>query len=334
MIRKKMMRFQWALALTLACPTIRVAYSQAAIDESTAASSPAASLDLSPAQASLLQQALARHDYAAAEKLLLAEIDTNPHSPRAARLLSFAGRVYFLNHDYMNAAIAWKKSDAIAPLDPSAQFSLAMVYIRLGRPDWALPLLQSLASSHPREPLYPYWLGRLDYDAQHYDKAILHFQQALEIDPGMARAHDNLGLCYFYQNNNTLAIESYTKAIESDRKSPHPSPWPHLNLAIALQFLNRLDEAETQLHEALRLDPYLAPAQYQLGTVLESQGHPDAAITSLQEAARLDAAYAEPHYALGRIYRKQGQKALAQAEVDTYQRLHAIAHPTTDPQVH
>src|ERR1035438_3490390 len=105
---------------------VMTARGQTASDEPAPTSSAVSSLGLTPAQASLLKTAIDARDYIAAEKLLLAEIDSDPHSPRAARLLAFAGSVYFLNRDYLNAAVAWKKSEAIAPLEPSLQFSLAM----------------------------------------------------------------------------------------------------------------------------------------------------------------------------------------------------------------
>lgn len=327
-------RLGWGLAFILTVSSARPAASQTPSPEPKPSSSPIAALGLPSAEASQLTQALAANDYTAAETLLLNEINRDPHSLRAGRLLSFAGRVYFLNTDYLNAAIAWNKAEAIAPLDASARFSLAMVYIKMGHSPWAQPLLQTLAAEQPKQSLYPYWLGRLDYDAQHYEGAIAHFQQAIELDPKMARAYDNLGLCYFYQNHNQQAVESYTKAIELEATSPHPSAWPHLNLAIALQFLNRLNEAEAQLRDALRLDPELAQAQYQLGTVLEAQNKLDTAVAALKEASRLDAAYAEPHYALARIYRKLGQKELSQAEVKAYLRLHAETHSTTDSEDH
>ena len=263
------------------------------------------------------------HDFASAERLLLDEIDRDPHSQRAARMLSFAGQCLLLNGDFLNAAIAWKKSDAIAPLEPSAKFSLAMVYIHLGRPEWARPILQALTESDTKVALYPYWLGRLEYDSQHYKSAISRFEQALAIDPQMSRAYDNLGLCYFYLNDTPRAIEDYQRAIDLDRNSPRPSAWPHLNLAIAFQFVNRLDDAEEQLREAIKLDPKLAQAQYQLGMVLEARDHLDSAVSALAEAATLDPSYAEPHFALARIYRKQGKSAIAEQEVATYRLLHS-----------
>lgn len=286
-----------------------------------------ASLQLAPDQAAQLQNAVNRRDFIAAEKLLLAEIDRDPHSLRAARLLAYAGSVYFLNQDYMNAAIAWKKSAAIAPLDPKLRFSLAMAYIRIAHPDWARAELESLAALNEKDALYPYWLGRLDYDGHEYNRAIRNFQHAIALDPGMARAYDNLGLCYYFQNQNDLAVSNFEKAIELDRGSEHPSAWPYLNLAITQQFLNRTADAEKNLREAIRLDPGFAKAHFQLGTVLEDLQKPEAAVGELKEAARLDPPYAEPHMALARVYHKLGQEASAREEVNIYLRLHPHSTP-------
>ncbi len=285
------------------------------------------SLQLAPDTAGRLQTAINAQDYITAEKLLVAEIDREPHSLRAGRLLAFAGTVYFRNQDYLNAAVAWKKAEAIAPLDTNLRFLLAMAYIRINHADWARAALESLAAENNNEALYPYWLGRLDYDGHQFNSAIRHFQHAIELNPQMARAYDNLGLCYYYENQNELAVKNYEKAIELDRGSGHPSAWPYLNLAITQQFLNRLPDAEKNLHEAIHLDPEFAKAHFQLGTVLEDLQQPDEALKELREASRLDPAYAEPHMAMARILHKLGQEAMARDEVQTYLRLHPHATP-------
>ena len=295
---------------------------QTVAEEPSQSTSVIESLGLTDAAKSQLRQAIEARDYITAEKLLLAEIARDPHSPQAASRLDYVGDIYFLDHDYLNAAIAWKKSESIAPLAPSLRFSLAMAYVRMGHPDWARAVLESLMKQNSGEALYSYWLGRLDYDGHEYNRAIRHFQHAIELAPGMARAYDNLGLCYYYQNQNALAVDNYKKAIELDRDSPHPSPWPYLNLAITQQFLNQANDAETNLREAIRIDPQLAPAHFQLGTVLEDTGHPDAAIVELAQAAQLDATYAEPHMAMARIYHKLGKEKAAREEVQIYLRLH------------
>lgn len=315
------------LALVLLDLLALSSYGQTAIDESPPPPSPIESLGLPTAQTSQLKQAMDGHDYVAAEKILLDEIDRDPHSVGAARLLVFAGSVYFLNKDYMNAVIAWKKSEAIAPLDRRFEFALAMAYIRISHPDWARKVLETLAAQDTSNALYPYWLGRLDYDGHEYNRAIRHFQDAIKLEPGMARAYDNLGLCFYYQNQNALAIENYKKAIELDHNSPHPSARPFLNLAITQQFLNQLDDAQVNLREAIRLDPQLAPAHFQLGTVLEDLARYEDAVVEFRQAAQLDAAYPEPHMALARVYHKLGQESAAREEVQIYLRLHPHSTP-------
>jgi tetratricopeptide (TPR) repeat protein len=296
---------------------------QSSSDEIAPPETSIASLQLSPEIANRLQRAIGEHDYITAEKLLLAEIDRDSHSPHQARLLAYAGALYFRNHDYMNAAIAWKKSEALAPLDENLKFCMAMAYIRISHPDWAGAELQSLAVQYEKEAIYPYWLGRLSYDGHEYEKAIQFFKRAIQLDPRMARAYDNLGLCYYYENQNELAVSNYDKAIELDRDSPHPSPWPYLNLAITQQFLDRLADAEKNLREAIRLDPDFAKAHFQLGTVLEDTARPEEALKEFGEAARLDSGYPEPHMAIARILHKLGREADAKKEVETYRQLRA-----------
>lgn len=319
-------------AARVACVGLALLFSlpadgQSAGEDSYAVAPAIQSLELAPDTAHRLENAMLGHDYIMAERLLLAEIDRDPHSPRGSRLLTFAGTVYFRNQDYVNAAIAWKKSEAIAPLDSDIQFSLAMAYIRMGRSGWARPILESLARKNEKMALYPYWLGRLDYDEHEYQRAIRSFQHAIELNPQMARAYGNLGLCYYYQNQNQLAIANYEKAIELERGSDHPSPWPYLNLAITQQFLNRLPDAEKNLREAIRLDSGFAQAHFQLGTVLEDQQRPEEALAELRQAVRFDPKYPEPHMAMARILHKMGRESEAKNEVQIYLRLHPPSTP-------
>ena len=284
-------------------------------------------LGLPVATSSELKRALEAHDYVGAEKTLMAEISRDPHSPQAARLLQFLGGVYFLDNDFWGASIAWNKARAIAPLPPTIAFSLAMAYIRIGHSDWSRTELEKLAAENSTNALFPYWLGRLDYDADQYDPAILQFQKAIQLAPEMAQAYNNLGLCYSRQNRSGLAVANYQKAIDLNLKSGHPDAWPYLNLAITERALNELSKAEAHLREAIRLDPNLAPAHFQLGDILEDSGQAKDAIDQFQAAARLDPAYAEPHYALARIYRKLGDAAESKKEMKSYLQIHS--HPKT-----
>lgn len=319
------------LALLIAQPPVVRAFAPADAAQPAETFSQVDALGLPPATASQLKRALEAHDYVAAEKSLTAEIRRDPHSPEAARLLQFLGGVYFLDHDAWGAAVAWNKAKAIAPLPPTLTFSLAMAYIRLGHPDWARKELETLAREDSKNALYAYWLGRLDYDADQYDHAILQFQKAIELAPDMAQAYNNLGLGYYRQNRNRLAVANYQKAIDLNLKSGHPDAWPYLNLAITERSLNQPTEAETHLREAISLNPNLAPARFQLGNILEDNGKMKDAIFQFQAAARIDPHYAEPHYALARIYRKLGDTADSKKELKSYLWIHSHAQTPARP---
>ena len=92
----------------------------------------------------------------------------------------------------MSAAIAWKKSDAITPLDPKLQFSLAMAYVAMKRTDWARQQLEKLYENSPRIER----LGRI---------AITHlFLQREEWEHECLRLDTRERFLHFVQNNPDL----------------------------------------------------------------------------------------------------------------------------------
>src|SRR5436190_2468083 len=139
-------------------------------------------LHLDSSHQSQLEDALKEHDYKRAEAILVEEAERDPKSMRSARLLTLAGGIFFLDGEYLNSAIAWKKAEAIAPLDARSSFTLAMAYIKLDRRDWARQQLEKLSTSEPGNSLYLYWLARLDYDAQNYTSAIARLQKVVQMD--------------------------------------------------------------------------------------------------------------------------------------------------------
>jgi tetratricopeptide (TPR) repeat protein len=291
------------------------------------AQSETSDLPLDPVRRIEFEKAMRERDYKRAETILVKEAERDPKSSRAAKLLAKAGGIFFLDGQYLNAAIAYKKADTIAPLDERGRFTMAMSYVKLDRRDWAKPELEKLSSLDPKNALYLYWLARLDYDAQRYNAAIAGFQKAIELDPRMMRAYDNLGLCYDYLGKYDDAIASYSRAVELNREQARPSPWPHVNMAISLMAVNRLTEAENHLRMAIAYDARLPQAHYQLGQALEKQGKYEDAIESLNRAAALDPAYPEPHYALGRIYQRQGKSEEAKKSVERFQQLKKAKSP-------
>jgi tetratricopeptide (TPR) repeat protein len=275
-------------------------------------------LPLSAQERSQLDQAIRSKQLSEAERLLAAAYERHPDS---AELLKTLARISFQNENYWNAAIAYKKAEKIAPLDERSRFSLAMAYIVLDHRDWASPELQKLAEEYPKNPLYTYWLGRIDYDNQRFEDAIGKFDRVIALDPSFFRAYDNLGLALEGVGRHDDALRAFETAIEWNSKQTFPSPWPPLNLGTMFYRLGRVEEAEPYLRDAVRYGPDLAQAQYQLGALLENRGEPGRAIEHLTRAAELDPADPKPHYVLGRIYRRQGDEQKARAALARFSEL-------------
>jgi tetratricopeptide (TPR) repeat protein len=266
-----------------------------------------------------IDRALGSQDWPLAESLLVAAIERQPDE---RELLEVLGGVFLIQRKPLNAAIAFKKAEVLAPLDDRTRFALVLAYIALNRGDWARPELEKLVASDPSNPTYEYWLGRLDYDEGQYASAIRRFEVVVARDASFVRAYDNLGLCHEALNDPERALPYYRKAVELNRAAASASPWPPLNLGTLLRQRGELAEAEALLREAISYGDDTAQAHYQLGMVLEQGNRAEDALAALSRAAERDPEYAAPHYALARIYRRLGRVDESQQAMAVFQRLH------------
>ena len=317
-----MRRSAWASAAGIAAAGMLVAATAAAQEppRPDASFRPLDARDLDSAVAAtdrraLIAQALGAGAYEQAQALLVEEAQRNPPSPAVLRLL---GGVLFVRGLYLSSAVAFKKAEALAPLDERSRFTLAMSYVVLGRRDWARPELLKLTQAAPRNALYRYWTAHHDYDDGKYAAAVDGLLQAIALDGGFVKAHDNLGLSYEALGRYDDAMKSYREAVRLNREATPRSPWPPLNLGLLLTRLDRPDEAEPLFRESVRIDPRFPQGHYQLGTALEKRSQSDEAVKELEEAARLDASYAEPQYALARLYRRRGDAEKADRALERF----------------
>ncbi len=279
---------------------------------------------IEPALRAEITTALEAKDLPKAEQLLVDAVSKKPASPE---MLTLAASIFLADHQPLNAAIAFKKADKLRPLDDANRFSLALAYIALKRGDWARAELLRLSHGQPANPLYQYWLARLDYDDQRFSDAVEKLNKVVAAEPANARAHDNLGLNLEALGRLDEAMASYHEAARLNRAAADPSVWPPLNLgALALRQRN-LPEARGALEEALRLDPGSAQAHYRMGILCEQESKPECAVQELRQAAQLDAKYAAPWWALARVLRRGGHAAEADRALDEFKKLKAFTKP-------
>jgi tetratricopeptide (TPR) repeat protein len=110
------------------------------------------------------------------------------------------------------------------------------------------------------------------------EEAMAAYRRALEIDPGLADAHVNLGRLLHESGRAAEAERHYRLALAARPEDPTAA----FNLGVALQDLGRLQEAAEAYESALEIDRDLADAHYNLSGLYERLGQPEAAFRHLR----------------------------------------------------
>jgi tetratricopeptide (TPR) repeat protein len=113
-------------------------------------------------------------------------------------------------------------------------------------------------------------LGQMLLRKGETQKAIGQFLKAVELDPRLADAHNNLGVLYHQAGDFDAAIAEFTAAVHAD---PFYSE-AYLNMGNSLRKKREFDKAIGALREALRLDPQCVDCHFNLG-VAELENKPD-----------------------------------------------------------
>ncbi len=128
-----------------------------------------------------------------------------------------------------------------------------------------------------------FYLGNFALQEGDYRQARDHLERALELDPLIKGARSQLGLVYGKLGMDGLAIDAYKQALEHGERSAEV----HFNLANALRRFGRLEEAEKQYLEALRLDKMLIDAYNNLGNLYETQRRYQEAMEIYMQALKM-----------------------------------------------
>jgi tetratricopeptide (TPR) repeat protein len=135
------------------------------------------------------------------------------------------------------------------------------------------------------------------------DEAIALFTEVLAADNSSSEVYSDLGVAYARKNKLELAIENYNKALEL--KPDYPNA--HYNLGSALSKQGKYDDAIKHYIEALRVKPDWPKARHHLAMALKEQGKVDQAIGEWERALKLKPNYADAHFNLGLALAQQGK---------------------------
>jgi Flp pilus assembly protein TadD len=136
------------------------------------------------------------------------------------------------------------------------------------------------------------------------EEAISHFRTALELSPEYPEALNNLGDALVKKRRLVEAIPFLEKAIELNPRYASA----HSNLGSALAQLNRLGEAIPHLEKAVAYKPDLVDAHNNLGVALMIAGRFQEALPALEKAVKLTGGK-EPMMLdlLARVYAETGR---------------------------
>jgi tetratricopeptide (TPR) repeat protein len=124
----------------------------------------------------------------------------------------------------------------------------------------------------------------LEEDPRSQLEAIASYKKVLELEPGHAPAHINLGTLYYNRQDYVQAEAHYRKAIEADQRYA----LAYFDLGNVLDETGRVGEAVKAYKSALALAPTYADAHYNLALAFEKTKQPRHALVHWRAYARLD----------------------------------------------
>ena len=137
------------------------------------------------------------------------------------------------------------------PTNPVLQRNLGRTYLRLGRPQDALPHYQAVVNLRPRDGAARCDLGGVLLALGRVLDAIAELHAATQLSPHDASAYQNLGVALAYDQRLADAEAALRRAAEL---SPRDAA-VRLNLAEVLRMRGQPAAAQGEYEEALRLNP-------------------------------------------------------------------------------
>ncbi len=128
-----------------------------------------------------------------------------------------------------------------------------------------------------------------------HEAAVAEWKKAIELNPGEALAHNNLGVALSETGKRDEALAEYQKALELSPEYPEA----HNNLGEVLVSMRRIGEAIPHFEKALALKPAYASAHSNLGAAFARLGRIEEALPYLRKAVEYKPDSADGHNNLG-----------------------------------
>ena len=205
---------------------------------------------------------------------------------------------------WRNSEALWNHTLACTSHNPFAENGLGLALADRGQVAEAIVHFQDAVDINPNYVDALNSLGHALAGRGEVDEAIARYRKALAIQSDYVEAHNNLGLALAARGRSRRPSPITARHWQSSPTTWRPtttwaSPWPAAE--------REIDEAIVQFRRALEIKPDQPAVHYNLGSVLADHGEVDEAMVHFQRALEIQPDYAEAHYRLGLALARRGR---------------------------
>lgn len=175
-------------------------------------------------------------------------------SPTSTDLALRLGVSFLRRHELAQAKAAFEHAMDLGRPSPQPAIGLACVYDELGRLDLALKYLSIGQAHDPQDPAIVFAIGFCHERNENAAAAIVSYQQALEICPGLRNARERLAALAVREGDWQTAIDAYQQLAELEPGD--------INVLLTLANLHlqakRPADASDRFQQALMVEPDFA----------------------------------------------------------------------------
>ena len=195
-----------------------------------------------------------------------------------------------------------------SPFDFRLRIQLGIAYMDKDDLPHALQAFQEAVQLAPTSAEAHNWLGVALMGKGDLPDAIPELRKAVALEPKFARGFTNLGSALARSGETSQSIDAFQKALALEPENPSAQ----LNLALALREKGDLKGALLHLHHVVAAQPNNATIQYELGQTSRQAGDLSAAVFAFEKAAEINPELQEAYYGLG-LALKQQSAAIARS---------------------
>jgi tetratricopeptide (TPR) repeat protein len=232
--------------------------------------------------------------------------------PEAGVVWSQLGTLRMLQKDMKGARAAFEKGLALQPGQKEATQGLAMIDLAEGKPAAAVARREAQLASTPDDKGHLITAARVYMSTRDYARAETSLRKVLALDNTNLESYGLLGQLYLMQNKAEQALQEY----ETMSKQQPNSVGTHTVVAMLLQSMNRLDEAQQRYERVIQIDRQAPVAANNLAWMYaERGGNLDMALQLAQTARRNLPNAPAVADTLGWVYYKKQQYDMAIREL-------------------